>query len=66
MGWKQWGAERNMLFGPQGITELPWQKPNPCIWVTKEAERDVGAFSHWRGVLGGPESPGFFIIFVSC
>ena len=55
-----------MLFGPQGITELPWQKPNPCIWVTKEAERDVGALSHWRGVLGGPESPGFFIIFVSC
>lgn len=36
-------------------------------WVTEDAERDLGAFSRWEGrVLGGHESPGFFIIFVSC
>ena len=61
------GSRGDMLSGPGGITELPWQRPNPCIWVTEDAERDLGAFSCWEGrVFGGHESPGFFIITVSC
>lgn len=48
-GWQQWGAKRTVLFGPRGITELPWQRQDPGIWVTENARKDLAASNTGEG-----------------
>lgn len=49
MGWKQWGAKRNMLFGPRGITELPWQRLNHASGLPRMLEEIWGPSNTGEG-----------------